>query len=93
MSDVERQLNYLPLGTIILLKGGNKRLIIVGRKQTSTESKQIFDYAGVLFPEGYQDSEHFYAFNHSDIENIFQLGLIDSEEIEYQQILNDYENN
>lgn len=84
MNHEEQKLSYLPLGTVVLLEGGEKRLIIIGRKQISVETKKEFDYAGVLFPEGYQSSENLYLFNHSDVENIFQMGLIDSEELSYQ---------
>ena len=89
MNNEEQKLSYLPLGTVILLEGGEKRLIIVGRKQISVETRKEFDYAGVLFPEGYQTAETLYLFNHSDIESIFQMGLVDSEEINFQALLNE----
>lgn len=76
--------SYFPLGTVVLLGGGEKRLIIVGRKQISLETEKEFDYAGVLFPEGYQTAETLYLFNHSDVESIFQMGLIDDEELNFQ---------
>ena len=84
MNREEQKLSYLPLGTVILLEGGEKRLIVVGRKQISVETKKEFDYAGVLFPEGYQSAENLYLFNHSDVESVFQMGLIDDEELNFQ---------
>ncbi|TNU81190.1 DUF4176 domain-containing protein [Lactococcus lactis] len=89
MNHEEQKLSYLPLGTVVLLERGEKRLIIIGRKQISVETEKEFDYAGVLFPEGYQSSENLYLFNHSDVENIFQMGLIDSEELSYQTFLSE----
>lgn len=89
MSNEEQKLSYLALGSVILLEGGEKRLIIIGRKQISSETKIAFDYAGVLFPEGYQTSENLYLFNHQDIESIFQLGLVDNEELDYQSFLSE----
>lgn len=89
MNSKEQKLSYLPLGTVVLLEGGEKRLIIVGRKQISIETEKEFDYAGVLFPEGYQTAKALYLFNQADIQSVFQMGLIDSEELDYQSLLND----
>ena len=89
MNREEQKLSYLPLGTVVLLEGGEKRLIIIGRNQISVETKKEFDYAGVLFPEGYQSADNLYLFNHSDIKSIFQIGLIDDEELAYQSIINE----
>ena len=50
---------YLPLGSVITLKNGSKRLMIVGRLQNQIGSKDIYDYAAVLWPEGLVDSKHF----------------------------------
>lgn len=57
---------YLPLGSVVSLTGGKKRLSIIGRIQISSETKEQFDYAGVLFPEGYQQADKLYLFNNSD---------------------------
>lgn len=39
---------YLPLGSVITLKNGSKRLMIVGRLQNQIGSNDIYDYAAVL---------------------------------------------
>src|SRR5690625_7862780 len=69
----------LPNGTIVLLKGGNKRLMIYGRKQLIVDNDQeeaaegkpadgtMYDYLGVFYPEGYINQEYTYVFNHTDI--------------------------
>ncbi|MFD2658124.1 DUF4176 domain-containing protein [Gracilibacillus thailandensis] len=91
----------LPNGTIVLLKGGNKRLMIYGRKQLVTgEEKEdlqaqeeeiteqtMYDYIGVPYPEGYINQEYTYVFNHSDIIDIIFQGYEDQEEEEFQKIL------
>ena len=46
----------LPLGTVVTLKQGKKRLMIVGRLQNQVGSDKIYDYAAVLWPEGVLDS-------------------------------------
>ncbi|MFC4651607.1 DUF4176 domain-containing protein [Lactococcus nasutitermitis] len=87
MNNDEQNKGFLPLGSVVLLNDGEKRLMIVGRKQLSTKSKKKFNYAGVLFPEGYQNAEELYLFNNGDIEHVFQMGLIDDEELAFQNWL------
>lgn len=78
----------LPNGTIVLLKGGNKRLMIYGRKQlTVDEEETMYDYLGVPYPEGYINEKYTYVFNHSDIIDIIHEGYVDEEEDEFQKIL------
>ncbi|WP_143804674.1 DUF4176 domain-containing protein, partial [Paraliobacillus ryukyuensis] len=83
------------------LKGGNKRLMIYGRKQLVTgEEKEglqaqeeeiteqtMYDYIGVPYPEGYISQEYTYVFSHSDIIDIIFRGYEDQEEEEFQKIL------
>ena len=46
-------MNLLPLGSIVVLKNGYKKLMIIGRKQIQQSENKIWDYLGVLYPEGY----------------------------------------
>jgi len=91
----------LPNGSIVLLKGGNKRLMVYGRKQLVTDDGEedihtqeentteqpMYDYIGVPYPEGYISQEYTYVFNHSDIIDIIFRGYEDEEEEEFQKIL------
>ena len=45
----------LPLGSIVLLNGSDKRMQIVGQLQADAVSHEVYDYAAVPFPEGYID--------------------------------------
>ena len=47
--------NWLPLGTTVLLKNGTQPIMIVGRYQQNNEGR-IFDYSGVLNPQGFEGS-------------------------------------
>jgi hypothetical protein len=84
---------FLPLGSVVLLEGGEKRLMIVGRKQIQETSRQSYDYSAVLFPEGYQNANQLYLFNAEDISYIFQMGLLDSEELAFQNLLSEQTRN
>ena len=77
----------LPLGSVVSLHGGSKRLMIVGRLQNKMDDDVVYDYASTLFPEGLIDSEHFYLFNHEDIDCMFYVGLQDLEEFNYRYVL------
>jgi len=66
---------YLPIGSVVLLKEGKKRVMIYGVKQIATKNKEEYDYIACLFPEGNIDSEHTYIFNHDQIDRIFFIGM------------------
>lgn len=69
----------LPIGSVVLLKGGSKRLMIYGVKQTNMDSQEEFDYIGVLYPEGNLGDEGHFFFNSEDIEKVFFVGMNDGE--------------
>ncbi len=81
---------YLPIGSIVLLKEGKKRLMITGFCAVPNEdnSKQ-FDYSGCLYPEGIISTDKIALFNHDQIAQIFSVGYSDNEEIEFKKRLND----
>lgn len=47
--------NLLPIGSVVLLKGGEKRIMITSRIITRAGSDDIFDYAACYYPEGVVD--------------------------------------
>lgn len=74
----------LPIGTIVLLKEGEKRLMINGIKQTNAEGDgKEYDYLGILYPEGHIGDEFLYLFNHEDISEIIFKGFEDDERKEF----------
>lgn len=85
--------DLLPIGSIVLLKGGEKRLMINGIMQTDTGgTKKNYDYMGVLYPEGHIGEGFQYLFNHEDITEIIFRGFEDSERDEFlEKLLNLYE--
>ena len=82
--------NLLPIGTVVLLKGGQKKLMIFGVKQTDSESKIEYDYISVIYPEGNIGDEVQYFFNHDAIEKVFFVGLNDAERTEFIEKLEEY---
>lgn len=70
----------LPIGSVVLLKEGEKRLMIIGILQTDGEqSNKEYDYLGIMYPEGNVGEGFQYLFNHEDIEQIYFHGYEDEE--------------
>lgn len=44
--------DLLPIGSVVTLKEGTKKLMIIGRLQQNVNTQKIYDYAGCLWPEG-----------------------------------------
>lgn len=71
---------YLPIGSVVLLKNGRKKIMIYGRKQMHVETGEEWDYLACLYPEGNINEEFIYLFNHDQIDKVYYLGYEDEEE-------------
>lgn len=77
----EKKKKYLPIGTVVMLKGGSKRVMLTGFCAVEDEEQgKIWDYSGCMYPEGFLSSTQTYLFNHTQIEKIYYLGLEDDDE-------------
>ncbi|MBO0958730.1 DUF4176 domain-containing protein [Neobacillus sp. MM2021_6] len=74
---------YLPIGSVVLLEGGTKRVMIYGRKQQELNTNKIWDYIACLYPEGNINEQYMYLFNHDQIDKIYFIGYQDEEEFEF----------
>ena len=79
--------DFLPVGSVVLLKGGTRKLFITGRVVAPNTGSEIFDYAGSPFPEGMTSLEQIYCFNRDQIEQVFFIGYQDPEELQMQERL------
>ena len=77
----------LPLGSIVRLKEGEKKLMIYGRGQLAADNKEEFDYVACLWPEGNLNEEFVYLFNHSDIYAVHHQGYTDIEDLNFLDVL------
>lgn len=83
--------DLLPIGSIVLLKGGEKRLMINGVMQSEMEQDgRDYDYHGILYPEGHIGEQFQYLFNHEDIENVVFRGYEDEERAIFIEKLAEY---
>lgn len=85
---------YLPVGTVVMLKGGKKRVMIMGFTciDDSNENPRLYDYCGVLYPEGFIASNKNLLFNHDQIEKVFYMGYRDEEEEKFKETLREVVN-
>ena len=80
---------FLPIGTVVLLKGGKKRAMITGFCSVAQENQdKIYDYSGCVYPEGYLSSNQVCLFDHEQIEEIYFVGFEDDEEKAFKEKLN-----
>lgn len=85
--------DLLPIGSIVLLKDGEKKLMINGIMQNDAGGTgKNYDYLGVLYPEGHIGEGFQYLFNHEDIDEIIFRGFEDTERIQFlERLANLYE--
>lgn len=69
----------LPIGSIVLLEEGIKKLMIYGVKQTDNANGKLYDYIGVVYPEGNMGAGTQFLFNHENIDQIVFRGFEDRE--------------
>ena len=90
---------FLPIGTVVLLKGGKRELMItsycvmpsgdVYDKNGKVDVKgQMFDYGACFYPEGMVTSDQLFAFNHEQIDRICYLGYKTTQQTEISAMLN-----
>lgn len=72
---------YLPIGSVVLLKNGKKRVMVTGFAATALEAEnpRMYDYMGCLYPEGVISSDKNLLFDHNQIDQIYYIGYIDEE--------------
>lgn len=75
------KIDYLPLGSIVILKGGVKKLMIISRGLVVklNDEEQFFDYGGVHYPEGLMGEQIAY-FNHDGVIKIVYNGYSDDDD-------------
>lgn len=64
----------LPLGSIVYLKDGNKKVLVIARGLIAKHGDGVvfFDYGGVPYPEGLQDNQMAYFQSESIAKVVFE---------------------
>lgn len=70
----------LPLGSVVLLNGGTKKVMIIGYcMKTPEKPNKIYDYCGCVFPEGVLRSDVTCVFDNEQIKEICFSGYENEE--------------
>lgn len=82
---------FLPLGSIVLLKGGMQKVLIISRalKVRNGAKEFFFDYGGVPYPEGLVGDQMAY-FNHNSISRVVFTGYSDEDNLNMVENINRY---
>ena len=72
----------LPIGTVVLLEGGTRKVMICGYSSKSEDDEKVYDYNGCIFPEGFLENIYL-LFNHDQIDDICFVGYKDDDYEEY----------
>lgn len=80
--------NLLPVGSVVLLKGGVKKTLIIGILQINENiSEDVYDYIGVPYPEGYLGMDNTYLFQHEDINDVIFRGYDNPEREDFMKLM------
>ena len=84
---------FLPIGTVVLLKNATKKIMITGYlPKTKGKPDEIYDYSACLFPEGIVASNQTAVFNTEQIAEIIQPGYSNEETEKFVAALNEIVN-
>lgn len=78
--------SLLPLGSVVTLKEGSKRIMIIGRLQRINKLENGL-IMRLSFVEGLIRSDRVFLFNQEDIRLIHFIGLQDRYEFEFRSVL------
>ena len=78
------KLTFLPLGSVVRLKGGKLRIAVIGSTPIEKGKTEVWDYLGAVWPMGVITSDNNLLFNRDQIEEVVFEGFTDSAEVEFR---------
>lgn len=76
---------FLPIGSVVLLKNAKKKIMITGFCMVDkSNSNKMYDYSGCLYPEGIINTSTNILFDHNQISDIYYIGFKNDEENEFK---------
>ena len=69
----------LPIGSVVLLKGAERYIVVMGYLMVEDETKKVWDYMGCAYPMGAISSEMTLMFDDDQIEKVVFEGFVDEE--------------
>ena len=85
MNDMsEKDLTFLPVGSVVKLKGGKANLVIIGFSPLEPGKDVVWDYLGAIWPMGVMSSDRNLLFNRDQIEEVVFKSFSNEKEIEFR---------
>ncbi len=78
----------LPIGSVVKLKENALLIMVIGYLSLAADTDdKIYEYSGVVFPEGLIDKNRIALFDHNQIEAIASYGYMDAEQQRYVNLV------
>lgn len=91
---MNRNEKLLPLGSIVLLKEGMQKLVVIGRgavyEDAETGHDRFADYMGAIYPTGINPEKTIF-FQHENIDKVVFIGYSDEEEVRFLEIYDEWQ--
>lgn len=75
----------LPIGSVVVVGNSTKKVMIIGVCQKGGQEGKIWDYTGVVYPEGFLDPQKMFLFDNEQITQITALGYQDAEQLAFKE--------
>ena len=79
--------NYLPVGSIVLLKGSANKVVVLGYAVKEDNDNKIWDYVGGPFPVGIIKSDMNILFDIEQIDKVIHIGYKDEDTISFLEAI------
>lgn len=79
---------FVPIGSVLLLKGATKKVVVIGYAVVEDGSSKVWDYLGCAYPMGVISSDTNLLFDKDQIEEVVSLGYSDEEGEKFRKDLN-----
>ena len=78
----------LPIGSVVLLRNAEKRLMIIGyQRYKASGGDKVYDYCGCIYPEGFTSPADTAVFDHDQIDRLIFVGLQNPPQLEFSERL------
>ena len=71
--------NFLPVGSVVLLKDAKRPVVIIGFSVIEKGERKVWDYLGCAYPVGVVGTDKNLLFQRNQIEKIISKGYEDEE--------------
>ncbi|MBR3157774.1 MAG: DUF4176 domain-containing protein [Atopobiaceae bacterium] len=78
--------DWLPLGSVVSIKGGNRLVMIIGFLAIDGNTRVVWDYVCCPYPEGKRTAEDLFI-NKESVDEVYQLGHRDAEGLAFEEYL------